>query len=144
MSNATRSLVSVREFVRFCVTGVVATLGNAAAVAGVRGIFAYPKALIAGLLAGFAISFSMGKLFAFRSRSLSGTWGELARFFFVYAFGALIYWAVGMLVGLKLAPLLMPRQWAEMAGVAAGASVMMITSYMGHRWFTYARLRLAE
>jgi putative flippase GtrA len=140
MPRARRPLVDVREFTRFFLTGVIATLGNVATVAGLRGVLIYPRALLAGLIAGLAISFLVGKLFAFRSMSLRGTWHELARFIIVYAFGAVIFWFVGMIVGLELAPKFMPRQWAEVVGVLAGASVMVVTSYVGHRWFTYARL----
>lgn len=140
MRDAARPLVNPHEFARFFVTGVTATVGNMLTVAGLRGVMVYSRALIAGLLTGFAISFVMGKLFAFRSRAMSGTGSELTRFVLVYAFGAAIFWAVGMIVGLKIAPQLMPRQWAEVAGVLAGASVMVVTSYIGHRWFTYAHV----
>src|SRR5215210_5030732 len=143
MPNAEHPLINFHEFGRFIVTGVVATLGNVATVASLRAVMVYPFALLAGLTVGFAVSFSVGKLFAFRSRSLRGTSGELARFLMVYAFGAAIFWAIGMVVGLKLAPRFMPPKWAEVLGVLAGASVMMVTSYLGHRWFTYAHRREA-
>jgi len=143
MPNADRTLINFHEFGRFFITGVVATVGNLATVAGLRGIIVYSYALLAGLSVGLAISFSVGKLFAFRSRSLSGTGGELARFLMVYAFGAAIFWAIGMVVGVKLAPQFMPPKWAELLGVLAGASVMVVTSYFGHRWFTYAHRREA-
>ena len=139
MSRADRPLLDLHEFGRFFLTGVTATVGNVATVAGLSGALPYSRALLAGLLAGFVISFVMGKLFAFRSKSLEGTSGELARFCLVYVFGAVIFWLVGMTVGLKLAPQVMPQQMAEVAGVLAGASVMVATSYIGHRWFTYAR-----
>jgi putative flippase GtrA len=140
MPRSVRPLVNIHEFARFFLTGVTATIGNAATVVAARGLIPYPRALLAGLMAGLVISFLMGKLFAFRSKSARRTWGELARFLIVYAFGAALFWAVGMVVGLELAPRFMPPRWAELAGVFAGASVMVVTSYIGHRWFTFAHV----
>jgi putative flippase GtrA len=132
--------VDLREFCRFFLTGVTATVGNMMAVALARFALPYRFALIAGLCTGFVISFVMGKLFAFRSTGIRRAGAELFRFTLVYLFGAIAYWAVGMIIGLRLAPLVLPPRLAELVGVLSGASVMLVTSYLGHRWFTYAHL----
>jgi len=129
-----------KEFCRFVLTGVTATLGNMTAVAFSRFALPYRFALIVGLGAGFLISFVLGKLFAFRSTSLRRAGGELFRFTLVYVAGAIAFWVVGMIIGLRLAPLFLSPRLAELIGVLAGASVMLVTKYLGHRWFTFAHL----
>lgn len=136
--------VDVGEFARFFLTGVTATVGNMLMVSLAVHVMAYRFALIAGLATGFVISFVMGKLFAFRSRSAQHSGGELKRFLIVYAVGAALLWGVGMVVGLHLAPLILPQRLAELCGVLAGASIMVVTSYFGHRFYTYAHLRRAR
>ena len=129
--------VDSREFIRFFITGVLATICNLAMVWLTRHFVAYKWALFFGLMAGFTVSFVFGKLFAFRSASWRRAHGELARFLIVYLFGASLYWGISMVVGQRLLPMWMPRSLAELAGAFVGASVMVVTSYLGHRFFTY-------
>lgn len=134
----------VEEVLRFLVAGVLATAGNLAATRIARLYWDYNTALGAGLAVGITISFVLSKLFAFRSRELRRTPGELARFVLVWGGGALIYWRVSLLVGRDILPRLVDRPIAESLGVLAGASVMMVTSYLGHRFFTYRDGRRTE
>jgi putative flippase GtrA len=131
------SPVDLQEFIRFFITGVTATVGNITAVWIVRHYTTFQIALIAGLAAGFTVSFVLSKVFAFRSRSWERAPGEALRFLAVYALGALIYWIVGILVGHSLLASIMPLWQAELGGAIVGASTMTVTSYFGHRFFTY-------
>ena len=97
--------------------------------------------MLLGIFTGCAISFVMGKFFAFRSSSVHHTAGELVRFVIIYSVGAALFWGVAMVVGLHIAPLVLDAHWSEIVGVLAGASVMAVTSYVGHRKFTYRHLR---
>lgn len=126
------------EFVRFILTGVTATIGNMSVVYGLGYLIEYRLALIAGLIVGFVISFAMGKLFAFKSSSVSSTPREFGRFILVYTIGATLYWFAASFVGLHVATRFFSPRLAEIVGVLTGASLMVITSYFGHRWFTFA------
>ena len=129
--------VDLREFLRFVLTGMLATIGNFGAVWLVRGYVPFEAALLAGIVAGVTISFLMSKWFAFESRSWDRASGEIQRFLLVYAVSCAVYWVVASVTG-RLGPdygLSVPS--AQALGVLAGAGTMMVTSYLGHRFFTY-------
>jgi putative flippase GtrA len=135
---ATRtSPVEFAELARFVITGVTATLGNLSVVWLTRHVLPYETAIIPGVATGFVISFLMSKLFAFRSRSWSGSGGEAIRFMVVYLIGSLCYWLIAVLVERVLSAQGVAQKIAESAGVLGGAGTMMVTSYFGHRFFTY-------
>jgi putative flippase GtrA len=129
--------IDVREFARFFLTGVAATVGNMATVWVTRAYMPYDRALIAGIATGMVISFGLSKLFVFRSMTWRTTHWESLRFVLVYGVGALFYWCTSLVTGGVILPHFVPRPIAEMLGVIAGAGVMMVTSYLGHRFFTY-------
>ena len=68
--------------------------------------------------------------------------GEALRFLVVYGRGALICWIVGFVAGRHVLPRYVDRQVAELGGALIGAGVMTLTSYFGHRFFTYATFHL--
>jgi putative flippase GtrA len=137
-----RRAVDTWEFMRFIGTGVTATVGNLATVwvVGQRGSFGL--ALIAGSTTGFALSFVLSKLIAFKARSWDRAWVEALRFTLVHVAGAAVYWIVGFAVGRYILSGLLERQLAEVGGAFVGASFMTLTSYFGHRFFTYRTFRL--
>lgn len=133
--------VDPREFGRFIVSGLTATLGNLATVALAGRLLPFELALLPGIAAGLTISFLMSKLFAFGSRSWARAGGEGMRFIIVYCIGAAVYWIAAVIVGrMSHAYGLTPRI-AEPFGVLAGAGVMMVVTYLGHRFFTYKTFR---
>ena len=132
-------IVEMGELSRFVLTGVTATVANLGTAWLSRGYVDYPRALVFGVAAGFCVSFLLMKVFAFRSREWNRAPGEAARFVLVYSLGLVIYGLVSMIAGGELLPRLMPRRWAEMIGLLAGAGTMTVTSYLGHRFYTYRR-----
>jgi putative flippase GtrA len=132
-----RNVVDVREFTRFVATGVTATIGNLAAVWISRRYFRFEESLLIGLVAGFLISFTLSKLVAFRSRSWHRVHGEMLRFLIVYGSGAMVCWVIGYVAGHRILPPFLHRQQAELVGALFGAATMTLTSYFGHRCFTY-------
>ena len=70
--------IDVREFIRFFLSGVTATVGNMAAVWLTRRFLPFETALLAGIAAGITISFALSKIFAFRSRPWNRAVGEAA------------------------------------------------------------------
>lgn len=131
------SAVDVGEFIRFVISGVAATAGNLCAVWLARRYFSFEVSLLVGIATALAISFMLSKWFAFGSRSWRRAGGEAPRFLIVYAVGCAVYWAVAVLVGqFALAPVL-PTNAAEVCGILVGAATMTVTSYLGHRFFTY-------
>jgi putative flippase GtrA len=133
-----RPALNFWEFTRFLLGGGVATVGNLCTVWLLRSDISYGAAVICGIGVGATISFLMAKYFAFRSRSLAGTGGELIRFLLVYGFGLALYWSTAVVTR----TMLLDRTSAFVAdtsGVLAGAAMMVISGYFGHRFFTYAK-----
>jgi putative flippase GtrA len=136
--------IDMREFTRFFLSGVTATIGNMGAVWLARRFLPFETALLAGIATGITISFALSKVFAFRSRPWNRAVGEAARFLIVYATGCSIYWALAIIVRTFLLARGVPIQAAEPAGILAGAGSMMVTSYCGHRFFTYRTYQRAK
>lgn len=131
------------EFARFVLSGLVATLGNMAAMHVARAELAYEFALLVGFVAGLSISFALTKLFAFRSRSWARAPGEAVRFLMVYLSGFAAYWTTAVLSN-RLGLLITLRPVVtENIGILVGGGVMMIVTYFGHRFFTYHTSRQA-
>jgi putative flippase GtrA/SAM-dependent methyltransferase len=133
--------IDIREFLRFALTGVVATVGNVVAVWMARQAMPFEAALLVGIAAGLTISFLMSKLFAFGSPSWDRAGGEFARFLIVYGASCGIYWVVAVVARWAAARSGATTDLADMGGLLTGAATMALTSYLGHRFFTYGTHR---
>lgn len=141
---AKNTAVDKREFARFVLTGVTATAGNIAVVY-LAGLFvSFEIALLAGIVAAVVLSFTLSKLFAFGSRSWEGAGGEAARFLIVYTVSCAVYWGVAVVCTRIVLVRGMAPQAAEIGGILIGAGTMMLTSYFGHRFFTYRTYRRTD
>jgi putative flippase GtrA len=129
--------VDISEFIRFFVVGIVATLANLSTVWFSADVVDYRWALVLGVAAGFLVSFTGSKLFAFRSMGWADIVSECWRFVTVFCLGASLYWIVGVLLKGALYPDYLGKKSAELAGAFVGSSTMMVTSYLGHRYFTF-------
>ena len=136
--------IDVREFARFVLSGVTATVGNMLTVWLTRRFLSFDIALLAGIAMAIAISFALSKFFAFRSRSWNRTVGEAVRFLIVYATGCTMYWMVAVVVRMLLLAHGVAVEAAEPGGILVGAGTMMLTSYCGHRVFTYRTYHRAK
>jgi putative flippase GtrA len=138
---AKAAAVEIPEFSRFILCGVIATLGNIVTVWLARSVVDFEIALLPGIVAGLTISFTLSKLFAFNSRSWGRAGGEAARFTIVYGVSCTLYWAIAVISGrFGLAHGVAPRT-ADAGGILMGAVMMLLTSYFGHRFFTYRTCR---
>jgi putative flippase GtrA len=136
--------IDMREFGRFVLTGVIATVGNLAAVWLARQIVAFEIALLAGLATGLTVSFVLSKMFAFGSPSWNRASGEASRFLVVYAVGCVTYWAVAVVTARLAAAHGFAAEIRDIVSALVGAGTMTFTSYFGHRFFTYRTYRRSE
>src|SRR5882672_862104 len=116
--------IDVREFARFVLSGVTATIGNMVAVWLARRFLSFEIALLAGIATAIAISFALSKFFAFRSRSWNHAIGEAARFLIVYATGCAMYWMVAVFIRMFLLARGVAVEAAEPGGILVGAGTM--------------------
>ncbi|SRR6266851_877526 len=138
------ALIDVREFTRFVLSGVTATIGNMISVWLARRFLSFEIALLPGIATAITISFVLSKFFAFRSRSWNLTASEATRFLIVYATGCAMYWTVAVFIRKLLLAHGVPVEAAEPGGILAGAGTMMLVSYCGHRFFTYRTYQRAK
>ncbi|MGI4878855.1 MAG: GtrA family protein [Janthinobacterium lividum] len=131
------AIVDTREFMRFFVTGVIATIGNLCAVWFASQYLPYQYALFAGVAAGASISFPLTKIFAFKSQDWGDSRREMVRFVLIYGVGVVVYWTVSMVAGLRVLPAFMPAHPAQLLGALIGAGMTTVTNYLGHRFYTY-------
>ena len=117
--------IDVREFARFVLSGVTATVGNMLTVWLTRRFLSFDIALLAGIAMAIAISFALSKFFAFRSRSWNRTVGEAVRFLIVYATGCAVYWMVAVSIRMFLLSHGVAAETAEPGGILMGAGTMM-------------------
>lgn len=124
------------DFVRFVISGGIATVANLASVEAARRHFSFEQSVGIGIAVAVTCSFLLTKFFAFRSRELHRTRGELARFLAVYTVGLLVYGGTAFAARAVLLAAV-PEKLAEPVAVLIAAATMTVTGYFGHRYFTY-------
>lgn len=122
------------EFLRFLAVGALAAGVNI----GSRTLFSlwmpFAAAIVPAYACGMVAAFVLNRLFVFHGAAAGDARGQAVRFALVNVAGLAQVW----LVGIALAPLL-PLLWAHGIAVA----VPTVTSYLGHRWFSFARRPVA-
>lgn len=130
--------IEYRELTRFLLAGGLATAGNLAAVWAAGIFMSFKLSLLVGIGVGMTISFFATKIFAFRARDWSRSGHEAGRFLLVYGIGLVLYWSTALVAKGFLIKAGLSDVAAESAAVIVGAGVMLVTSYFGHRFFTYS------
>jgi hypothetical protein len=97
-----------------------------------------------GSLRPLPISFALSKFFAFRSRLWNRAVGKAARFLIVYSTGCAMYWMVAVFIRMFLLAHVVAVEAAEPGAILVGPGTMMLTSYCGHRFFTYRTYQRAK
>ncbi len=124
------------DFVRFVISGGIATVANLASVETARRYFSFGESVGIGIAVAVTCSFLLTKFFAFRSRELSRTHAELARFLVVYTVGLMVYGGSAFVARAVLVTFV-AEKFAEPLAVLIAAATMTVTGYFGHRYFTY-------
>jgi putative flippase GtrA len=126
------------EFSRFVLTGGIAAGVNVAARWGLSHALSYEVAVAVAYLFGMATAYMLARIFVFE-RSGRGAGSELFRFAVVNVFALAQVW----LVSVGLARLAFPAigfEWhAEDIAHVIGVAIPAVTSYFGHRHFSFAK-----
>ena len=137
-------LVDVREFLRFFFSGLTAATANIGTAWLIRPYTSFGISLLVGLAAGFSVSFVLSKWFAFRSCSWRKAAAELRRFVVVYALGSSVYWIATFAIRRVLDSSELPTRLGDILSMVGGSALMMLSSYLGHRFFTYHKMTIGE
>ena len=126
------------EFLRFLVTGGIAAFVNLASRYGLNLFMSFEVAVVIAYLVGMATAYILARLFVFQASGRSVA-SEFRRFVLVNIVALAIVW----LVSVGLARLLFPAigfTWhADDVSHLIGVLAPVVTSYFGHRLYTFAR-----
>jgi putative flippase GtrA len=128
----------ISEFLKFLVTGGLAAVVNLASRYGLNYFMPFEVAVLAAYLIGMTTAYVLARLFVFQTSGRSVA-SEFRRFALVNVVALAMVW----LISVGLARLLFPAvgfTWhaddiAHLVGVLAPA----VTSYFGHRLYTFGR-----
>lgn len=127
------------RFIRFTVTGGLAAAVNLVSRYLLNFCMSFAAAVAVAYLVGMMTAYALGRLFVFE-RSGRAVADELWRFTVVNMFAAAQVWVISVTLG-EYFFRSMGFQWhpLEIAHLI-GVSVPVLTSYLGHRHFSFARI----
>lgn len=124
------------EFVRFVATGAVAAVVNLTVATLCRMVMPFPVALIIGYVAGMIVAFYMFQKIIFRDPT--GPVGKrMFRFTVVNLVGLALSWCVSMMMAYWVLPAMHWTFHPEFVANAVGIAVPAVSSYFGHKHYTY-------
>jgi putative flippase GtrA len=125
-----------REFARFILAGGIAAAANVASRALFSLFVALPVAVVLAYLVGMAVAFALMRRAVFPPGE-----GRLARQVAIFALVNVAAVLQTLVVTLVLARWVLPamgmREHVELAAHLVGVAVPIVTSYLGHKHFTF-------
>jgi putative flippase GtrA len=131
-------LISHR-FARFLAAGGFAAVVNISARALLSPYVSFRWAVILSYLIGMVTAWTLARLFVF-DRTLRQWHHELLRFALVNLAGAAQVWVVSVGLAEWLFPRIGYDFYPDLTAHVIGVCVPAVSSYFGHRYFTFARL----
>lgn len=126
------------QFVRFLVTGGLAALVNVVSRYLLNTVMIFEVAVVLAYLLGMLTAFVLMRSFVFgASQRVVGV--ELTRFAIVNCLALLLVWGTSVALHRFVFPAVGFTWHADTVAHAIGVAVPTITSYLGHRHFTFAR-----
>lgn len=124
------------QFVRFLITGGCAALVNIGARYVLDVFMAFEVAVIIAYLIAMAVAYILARQFVF-PRSEAGTATESMRFVIVNLVSICIVWLTSVGLARGLFPAIGFTWYADDIAHAIGVAVPAVTSYFGHKYFTF-------
>jgi putative flippase GtrA len=131
---------SQTQFVKFLAVGVVAALVNILSRIALNYVMSYEVAIIVAYVCGMTTAYVLNKLFVF-SPSGRAVHDEYIRFTIVNLFAVAQVWIVSVGLAFYVFPSIGFDWHAETVAHIIGVMVPAVTSYFGHRHFSFAELR---
>ena len=128
-----------REFARFVVVGGFSALVNLVARVLLSRVLPYEAAVAAAYLVGMTTAFLLARRFVF-ARSGRDARAEYLRFGLVNLVALAQVWLVSMAMLHFVLPALGWTWQAELVAHAVGVVSPVVTSYFGHRLYTFRRV----
>lgn len=126
-----------RQLAAFIVTSGIAALANFASRAAFSVFMPYALAIVAAFAIGLSTAFALNRRYVFADGGGS-TAQQFGRFFLVNLFGL----AQTLVISLALAALLPSAGWTwhtQEIAHAVGIAAPIVTSFFGHKYFSFRR-----
>lgn len=124
------------RFVRFVLVSVVAAAANFGARIVFSAWCSYPIAVALAFPVGLATAFLLNRRFVFRG-AVNPVHRQASWFVIVNLAGLVQTLLVSIVLARWLLPLLGMRSHVEELAHAVGIAVPVVTSYFGHKWFSF-------
>jgi putative flippase GtrA len=128
------------EFLRFVLVGGLAAAANWGTGLALAPFMALSIAIVLAYLVGMTVAFVLNRLYVFPASNRPLT-EQYARFAMVNAVAFVQVWLVTMGLDKLLFPAIRYTWHAEAVAHAVGVASPIVTSYFGHRRFTFASRR---
>jgi len=125
------------RFARFLVVGGIAALVNILSRIGFNLVMSYEAAIVFAYLCGMTTAYGLNRLFVF-SPSGRAVYDEYLRFTIVNLVALTLVWTVSVGLAFYLFPAIGFTWHAETVAHIVGVTVPAVTSYFGHRYFSFA------
>jgi len=125
------------RFARFLVVGGIAAVVNIVSRIVFNLAVSYEVAIVLAYLCGMTSAYGLNKMFVF-APSGRAVHDEFVRFTIVNLLSLALVWTVSMGLAILLFPAIGFRWHAKTVAHVVGVSVPAITSYFGHRHFSFA------
>lgn len=126
------------EFFRFLTTGGIAAAINLGSRYALNALVSFEVAVIVAYLIGMTTAYAMARIFVF-SASGRPVGSEFQRFAIVNIFALVLVWAISVGLARYLFPAIKFTWHAEDIAHIIGVLAPAVTSYFGHRAYTFAR-----
>lgn len=126
------------EFLKFLAAGGVAALVNLATRYIVNRYMPFEAAVVVAYLAGFVTAYALSRMFVFQ-KSGRRRRVEILRFAIVNVVSLIVVWVVSVGLARVVFPALNFTWHAEDVSHLIGVLAPAVTSYFGHRFYTFAR-----
>jgi len=132
-----------RRFVRFVGASGVSAIGNVLARLALSEYLDYRWAVALAYIVGMTIAFALNKMFVFE-RSGKSLHREVLGFCLVNCIGAIQVWSISVGLAEYFFPAIQFRWHPELVAHITGLSSLAATSYVGHKYLSFGRIRKHE
>lgn len=127
------------EFLKFLVAGGIAALVNMGSRYMLNYAMRFEIAVVVAYLFGFVTAYTLSRLFVFEASGRSRR-TEIRRFAIVNVFSLGVVWVVSVGLARVVFPALNFTWHVEDISHVIGVLAPAVTSYFGHRFYTFARI----
>jgi putative flippase GtrA len=129
------------QFTAFLVSGGIAAACNIGSRALLNLFLSYEVSIVLAYVVGMVVAFTIMRMFVFKSATESSKRAQFVKFSIVNVLGLAQTLAISELVARWAAPALGFQRHAETIGHVMGVGAPVVTSYFGHKYFSFRKAK---